>query len=175
MSNTYIEVVTKSKAGYRRVFWFRESGNPPGVRCGLVGKEQVGGHTTYYVDGTAHIESKSGVLYEYDYIIPSNKNDKYYILISAGISPASFKPSELHSEKNKNADTVIEIDESYVSGYMNIEAYLVKEGGEQDVIDTLISDMTTRGNTVVYEYSLRLNHMSGYLLVVLVLRDSEID
>lgn len=172
MSNTYIEVVTKSKAGYRRVFWLRESGNPPGVRCGLVGKEQVGGHTTYYGDGTAHVESKSGVLYEYDYIIPSNNDDAYYILTSASITPESFISSELHSDKSKEANKVIEVDELLLSRWTGIESYLVRAGDERDIVNTLISGIVERGKSVVYEYSVRLNYMSDFFLVVLVVRDS---
>lgn len=172
MSNTYIEVVTRSEVGYRRVFWLRESGNPPGIRCGLVGREQVGGHTTYYIDGSAHIESKSGVLYEFDYFIPHNKDDKYYILTEASITPESFASSELQNTKNKGADKVIEIDERLLSSWVGVKPFLVREGGEQETIDGLVSSVIERGESVVSEYSVRLKYMSNFFLVVLVVCDA---
>lgn len=167
----YMEIVTKINGSYRRLFWIRESGNPAGVRYGFISRETNGGHMTYYNNGSTHIESKAGILSEYDYIIPSNMDDEHYIMGYSNIYPESSQSIEALDKKSQTADKIIEIDESLVGESIWVNLYLAKKNKARNVLSGILTDNFSKKRGLIYKEILELNHMSAYSLIILILNE----
>lgn len=168
----YMEIVTKVNGSYRRLFWIRESGNPAGVRCGLIDRETNGGHMTYYNNGTTHIESKAGILSEYDYIIPDNMDDEYYIIGYSNVYPENSQLIEALDKKSQAADKIVEIDESLVGESIWVNLYLAKKDKAHNVLSGILTDNFSKKRGLIYKEVLELNHMPAHSLIILILNES---
>lgn len=168
----YIEIVTKVNGSYRRLLWIRESGNPAGVRYGFIGRETNGGHMTYYNNGATHIESKVGILSEYDYIIPSNMDDDYYIVGYSNVYPENSNLIEALGKKSQTADKIIEIDESLVSESIWVNLYLAKKDKAPNSLSEILADNFSKKRGLIYKEVLELSHMPAYSLIILILNEN---
>jgi hypothetical protein len=169
--NLYIEVVAKGVSGFRRLFWIRESSNQAGVRFGFISKDVYGGHMTFYKTGHSHVESKAGILTEFDYIIPSNVDNDFYIMDESVIYLSSSEQLKSLNAKNRESDRVILIDENSLGESVWVNLYLTKSNREDSALKEIFSIGLTKKKHLIKQEIIPLTHVAGYSLILMVAHD----